>query len=95
MVTDAGGYTSGYGSPGNPLSSIVYWGLSDTSVMFQADISDYVNATLHEMGHGVFGFPDTQGVSSSLMDYDYVYTPGQTFNSQQVQTISNSIWGNH
>lgn len=97
MPSEAGGFAT----LNNPNSIVIYWGLSGSSITGQGGtIGDYVNATLHEIGHGFLGFGhdamgNATGISSSapsVMDYRYVYQ-GIGFNSQELKVISGSIWG--
>ena len=54
----------------------------------------YVNGTLHELGHGVFGFHDKDsddGKNEGIMDYDDVYKRGANFTSEEQEKIK-SMW---
>jgi len=79
----------GYASLNDPNSIVIYNGLS-TSRSAGVPMWAYVNATLHEIGHALFGFSHD---SVSIMDYQRAYRYGTGFVFWQKQIISQSIWG--
>ncbi|UXE67870.1 MAG: hypothetical protein KA713_04500 [Chryseotalea sp. WA131a] len=91
---EAGGY-----SPSNdPNGPIVYNGLSPTGAGKQLPMCAYVNAAVHEIGHGFFGFSHAFGTGAtndptSIMDYRSAYRQGAGFNADQQAIIKASIWG--
>jgi hypothetical protein len=90
---NAGGYATLYDED----SIIVYNGLSMTPSNSVVPTWEYVNATMHEIGHAFFGFyHDKFGFTndpSSVMDVRGAYTKGAGFNSGQQNIIKKSIWG--
>lgn len=89
----------GYATLNDPHSMIIYNGLSATGAGTSVAMWMYINATVHEIGHGVFGFDhDSSGMTSdpsSIMDYRSAYTQGAGFNGAQQVIIMESIWGKH
>ncbi|MBN8650336.1 MAG: hypothetical protein J0L67_02850, partial [Cytophagales bacterium] len=90
---DAGGYSH----LNNPNSMIIYNGLSPSGEGKSKSMWKYINVTLHEIGHGIFGFNhDNNGMTtdpSSIMDYRSSYRQGAGFNGEQQVIIMESIWG--
>lgn len=95
MEWDAGGYSH----RNDPLSMVVYSNLDATSLKNNVyPIWMYVNATLHEIGHGLFGFHHTKGDGyvagpPSVMDYRYTWVQGTGFNLDQRLAVAASKWG--
>jgi len=87
----------GYATLNDPHSMIIYNGLSATGANKTIAMWKYINATVHEIGHGLFGFDhDSSGMTSdpsSIMDYRSTYTQGAGFNGEQKVIIMESIWG--
>jgi hypothetical protein len=86
----------GFSNANNPRSIVIY-DLKNVSM------DNYIQATLHEIGHAFFGFNHDpvsgHGIGPSataptVMDYRYVYNVNQGFNADERAIISNSIWGN-
>ena len=94
MPMDAGGHAL----LNNPNSVIIYPGLDGRYGQANLDTWLYVNATLHEIGHGFFGFDhDASGNTfgpPSVMDYRYAYDQGMGFNLDQRLHVAASAWSN-
>lgn len=87
----------GYASLNSPHSMVIYNGLSPRGAGKSIPMWIYINATVHEIGHGMFGFKHDSGGktndASSIMDYRSVYKQGAGFNGTQQVFIMESIWG--
>jgi hypothetical protein len=89
--------SGGYSRMNDPHSIIIYNGLSETGAGKSVPMWKYINATLHEIGHALFGFNhDSRGMTSdpsSIMDYRSAYIQGAGFNKTQQFIIMQSKWG--
>jgi hypothetical protein len=87
----------GYATLNDPHSIIIYNGLSPTGANSSVAMWKYINATVHEIGHGIFGFDhDSSGMTndaSSIMDYRSAWTRGAGFSGAQQVVIMESKWG--
>ncbi len=87
----------GYAELNNPHSIIIYNELTMRTTGRKVPLWKYVNATIHEVGHGLFGFNhDSKGKTKdplSIMDYRSAYNKGAGFNAEQRAIIKKSIWG--
>jgi len=67
----------GYVALNDPYSPVVYTGLSYQNSSAYQPIWKYVNASMHELGHGIFGFEhDENGYTNDpngIMDYRSVH----------------------
>ncbi|PZX56803.1 RHS repeat-associated protein [Algoriphagus chordae] len=88
----------GYARLGDPHSITEYNELSMQPKGRVLDTWKYVNASVHELGHGLFKFDhNSQGYTedpNSIMDYRSAYVQGAGFNLSQQSIIRKSIWGN-
>jgi hypothetical protein len=87
----------GYSRLNDPQSIIVYNELNSQRSGREIPLWMYVNASMHEIGHALFGFNhDHNGFTddpSSIMDYRSSYKYGAGFNTAQQNIIINSVWG--
>ena len=91
---------SGYSVPGSN-EGVVYNGLSPKGSYQTRSLPtwNYVNASMHELGHAIFKFSHTaEGFTndpSSIMDYrsNYLSKKIVNFNKVQQSIIRKSIWG--
>ncbi len=91
---DAGGYSE----LNDANSMVIYNYLNTFGLKHVVQTWEYINATIHEIGHGLFGFkhaPKTGYTNdpSSIMDYRSAYRKGAGFNSLQQVIIMESKWG--
>jgi hypothetical protein len=73
-------------------------GLSATGAGKSVPMWMYINATIHEIGHGFFGFNHASGTgltndSTSIMDYRSAWIQGAGFNGAQQVVVMESKWG--
>lgn len=90
----------GYAYLNDPHSMVIYNGLSAEGAGKSVPMWMYVNASVHEIGHGIFGFDHAAGTGftndpSSIMDYRSVSRQGAGFNAAQQAIIMGSVWGQH
>ena len=91
---------SGYAYRNDPHSIVIYNGLNpNVSSSSTPATWNYVNATIHELGHGLFGFTHTaKGFTNdptSIMDYrsNYLRVRNVNFNAAERKIILKSKWG--
>ncbi|MDH5379344.1 MAG: hypothetical protein OEW75_00735 [Cyclobacteriaceae bacterium] len=79
-----GGHTKPYSNKGTVLLRPEY------------NMLDYANITMHELGHGIFGFGDKRDDKSKgyIMYYKTQLSQSPIFTETQMSIIKSSIWGN-
>jgi len=74
----------------NSSSAVIYKGLNPSNPKKTVSLSKYIDATLHELGHGMFGFEHNTDPNNRMFPY---LKKDQKFNELQLNIIRNSIWG--
>src|SRR5690606_26577306 len=76
----------------NSSSAVIYKGLNPSNPKKPVSLSKYIDATLHEMGHAMFGFEHNDDPNNRMYP---ILGKGQTFNELQLNIIKSSVWGSN
>jgi hypothetical protein len=95
IISDGHPEKGGYATRNDPNSPVIFTGLNPNSLNLSLPEAEYVEAAMHELGHGIWGFyHDRNGNApdpNSLMDYRY---SGLNYSEDEKKQIRESQWGN-